>query len=248
VDQRAQSEPVDSAGIEPVRGLSVELVLFDVGSTLVDPHPSARDLILRVLQARGLTLEAEELARAEPLAFRAVSSLMPFQRYGQDESRAYWQAFYGALMRELGLPDDPVARDELYRTFQQLENWRLYDDALPVLETLRGRGYRLGVVSNWEEWLEDLLLSLEVHHFFELILASGPFGRAKPHPSIFERALALAGVPPQAAVHIGDRPLEDVDAPLSIGIRPILLDRRQRHGELAVERIASLTELLELLP
>jgi putative hydrolase of the HAD superfamily len=86
-----------------------------------------------------------------------------------------------------------------------------------------------------------------VHHFFDLILASGPFGRAKPHPSIFEQALALAGAAPQVAVHVGDRLLEDIEAPRAVGIRPILLDRRGRHPEVEVERIASLSELPDLL-
>jgi putative hydrolase of the HAD superfamily len=227
--------------------MSVRLVLFDVGATLVDPHPSARELILRVFRTHGLAFEETDLARAEPTAWQAVAGLMPFQRYGLEESRAFWDAFYEALLAALGQADDLALRSELYAEFQRLENWRLYPDVVPVLKELRAMRYRLGVVSNWEEWLEDLLLSLEVHRLFDVIVASGPFGRAKPHPSIFTKALELAGLAASEAVHVGDSPRDDVQGARAAGIRPILIDRRDRHSALEVERITSLAELPELL-
>ncbi|MCC7104600.1 MAG: HAD-IA family hydrolase, partial [Chloroflexi bacterium] len=186
------------------------LVLFDVGSTLVDPHPSARDLILRVLREHGFQPTSADLERVEPVAFQAVRDRLPFYRYGQEESQAFWDAFYEALLSELGVDSAPVLRAALYAEFQRIENWRLYPDAVPVLRELRERGFRLGVVSNWEEWLEELLLALEVHALFDVIVASGPFGRAKPHPTIFQQALAITGTAPERAVHIGDSPRDDV--------------------------------------
>lgn len=226
----------------------IRLVLFDVGGTLVETQPSAQELISRVLREHGLQLAANDLARAEPLAWQAVAGRLPFQRYGQEESRAFWDAFYAALLTALGVEPRPAVRAALYAEFQRLENWRLYPDVVPTLQELRERGFRLGVVSNWEEWLEELLLALEIHPLFDAIVASGPFGRAKPHPSIFQRALALAGdVAPAATVHVGDSPRDDVAGARAAGIRPILLDRRGRHGELPLERISSLAELPERL-
>ena len=223
------------------------LILFDVGATLVDPHPSARELVLSVLREHGLPVGPSDMERAEPLAWRQVAHLMPFERYGQEESRAFWAVFYRVLLEELGQPDDEALRSRLYTEFQRLENWRLYPDAVPVLEELRDRGHMLGVVSNWEEWLEDLLLALEIHVLFDFIVASGPFGRAKPHASIFEKALELAGVEPREAVHVGDALREDVEGARAVGIRPILIDRRGRYPDAEVERITTLAELPALL-
>jgi putative hydrolase of the HAD superfamily len=223
------------------------LILFDVGSTLVDPRPSARELVLRVLRQHGLPVDADDLARAEPEAWKAVAGLMPFQRYGQAESRVFWDAFYHALLEGLGQADNPPLRGALYTEFQRLENWRLYPDVVPTLQDLRQRQYRLGVVSNWEEWLEELLLALEVHQLFEVIVASGPFGRAKPHPSIFARALELAEVTPAEAVHVGDSLRDDVEGARAAGLRAILLDRRGRYPDADVERITGLGELPAVL-
>ena len=224
----------------------LQLVLFDVGSTLVDPHPSARELVLQTLVAHGLDVTTDRLAVAEPAAWQSVADRLPFHRYGQDESREFWDAFYQALLSSLEVEAAPALRSALYHEFQRIENWRLYPDAVEVLQELRARGYQLGVVSNWEEWLEDLLLALDVHTLFDFIVASGPFGRAKPHPSIFQHALSLAGVPPNAAAHVGDSVRDDVTGARAAGLRPILIDRRGRHAELDVERVTSLSELLEL--
>lgn len=233
-----------STSLQHNRAPRPRLILFDVGWTLVDTHPSAQELIRRVLGEQGLPITSADLERAEPRAREAVRHLLPFQRYGQEESRAFWDAFYTALLAALGIEPRPALRAALYAAFQRLENWRLYPDVLPTLQTLRERGFRLGVVSNWEEWLEDLLLALEVHALFDVIIASGPFGRAKPHPSIFERALELAGgVTPSEAVHVGDSPRDDVAGAQAVGIRPILIDRRGRYPDLPVERISTLAEL-----
>jgi putative hydrolase of the HAD superfamily len=223
------------------------LVLFDVGSTLIDPHPSAQELLIQVLAEHGRPITLDDLARAEPPAWQAVADRLPFHRYGQDESREFWDAFYQALLGQLGVAPEPALRAALYQTFQRMENWRLYPDAVPVLQELRQRGYGLGVVSNWEEWLEDLLLALDVHALFDFIVASGPFGRAKPDRSIFEHALRLANAAPSAAVHIGDSVRDDVAGARAAGLRPILIDRRGRHAGLDVERVGSLSELLDLL-
>lgn len=223
-------------------------ILFDVGSTLVDPDPSARELILAVLNAHGSNLQVEDIARAEPRAWEAVQHLLPFQRYGRKESREFWDAFDTALLENLGIPDDHDLRRRMFEEFQRIENWRLYPDAIDVLQTLRARGYRLGVVSNWEEWLEDLLLALDIHGLFEIIVASGPFGRAKPHPAIFAHALEALNVPALEAVHIGDSPRDDVNGARAAGARPILIDRGNRFADLDVERVAALSDLLPLFP
>ena len=214
----------------------------------MDPHPSSHDLILQVLKAHGAQLELSDLDRVQPEAWQAVSKHLPFERYGQEESSQFWDLFYRELLDRLNVAHDATMRSKIQDEFQRIENWRLYPDAVAVLRELRGRGYRLGVVSNWEEWLEDLLLALDIHELFDVIVASGPFGRAKPHPSIFQRALTSVGVAADEAVHVGDNPVDDVEGARSAGVRPILIDRQGRYGKVDVERVASLSELLILMP
>jgi putative hydrolase of the HAD superfamily len=63
---------------------------------------------------------------------------------------------------------------------------------------------------------------------------------------VFERALGIAGVQPEEALHVGDKVDNDVEGARAAGVRAILL---QREGEppAGVEAITSFAELLSLL-
>ena len=63
------------------------------------------------------------------------------------------------------------------------------------------------------------------------VVASAALGAAKPDPRLLESALVLAGVAPSAALHVGDDFREDVGAALGAGVRPVLLSRDGRAGE-----------------
>jgi putative hydrolase of the HAD superfamily len=78
------------------------------------------------------------------------------------------------------------------------------------------------------------------------VVTSAEVGAAKPEPRVFERALAVAGVAPGEALHVGDKVDNDVQGAEAAGIRAVLL---QREGEppVGVEAIRSLRELPALL-
>jgi FMN phosphatase YigB (HAD superfamily) len=48
----------------------------------------------------------------------------------------------------------------------------------------------------------------------------------KPDRRVFEAALAIAGVGPEEAVHVGDSVANDVAGARAAGVRPILLHRQ----------------------
>jgi putative hydrolase of the HAD superfamily len=80
----------------------------------------------------------------------------------------------------------------------------------------------------------------------DAVVTSAEVGVAKPDPEVFHRALALAGVGPEAAVHVGDSPDNDVAGARAAGVRPVLVSRRSSTPA-DVEVIRSLTELPHLL-
>jgi putative hydrolase of the HAD superfamily len=177
----------------------------------------------------------------------------------RDVSREFWIWVYQTFLEQLGRHTE--ARTDLpermLETFLRLENYSLYDDALPVLDRLHRAGMKLGVISNWEEWLERLIVHLEIGHYFDVLAVSGTFGAEKPEAAIFRYALEAADALPEHAVHVGDSFGDDVLGAASVGIRPILLDRENRgfpllpsqEGELPepLARVRSLLEVPRLL-
>jgi putative hydrolase of the HAD superfamily len=133
--------------------------------------------------------------------------------------------------------------ERLFEAFSDLTNYRLHADAVPTLERLQAGGYTLGVISNFEKWLERLLESLGVTRFFPVRVISGIEGVEKPDPTIFRIALDRAAVTPTESVYVGDHPYFDIQASRQAGLFPVLIDRRGRYPDAEGIRITSLEDL-----
>jgi putative hydrolase of the HAD superfamily len=100
------------------------------------------------------------------------------------------------------------------------------------------------VVSNWDVSLHSVLEQLELTHLLDGVVISAEHGAAKPDPSIFARALAVAGVSASKAVHVGDSVDVDVEGARAAGIEPVLLRRDNSPGPPGVRTITNLIELV----
>jgi putative hydrolase of the HAD superfamily len=100
-----------------------------------------------------------------------------------------------------------------------------YPDAAPALRRLRALGLRIVVVSNWDASLHERLRETGLAPLVDAAVASAELGGAKPGGAIFAHALELAGVPAEAAMHVGDSPREDVEGALAAGLRAVLVAR-----------------------
>ncbi|MEK7831320.1 MAG: HAD-IA family hydrolase, partial [Acidobacteriota bacterium] len=136
--------------------------------------------------------------------------------------------------------------DDIFERFRGKELWRVFDDVAPTLAELKRRGIRLGVISNFDSRLDDVLRVYELDQFFDSIHISTRVGAAKPDPAIFDAALAHHRIEASQAWHIGDSQREDFEGAEAAGLKAILLDRNNGRGENAL-CISSLTELLTLV-
>lgn len=228
----------------------VDVVFFDAGETLLGPRPSWSERCVEVLAERGHDLSISTMRRAWQQAGshfdRAADEGRTFS-VSAEESKTFWTAVYTELLGALGVEDEG-APEVLYATFSDPESYDLFPDARPTVEHLRERGYRLGVISNFESWLRVLLDRLEVSEHFEVIVISGEVGWEKPDRRIFERALEAAEVEASRAMHVGDSRRFDAEAARSMGMHGVLIDRHGRYTDHDADypRITSLLDLLEL--
>ena len=91
------------------------------------------------------------------------------------------------MLAALDLPSGDGLGDELYAQFTDLRNYALFDDVRPALAALAVTEATLGIVSNFEAWLEDLLRALDVRDAFTVRVISGLEGIEKPDPRIYQR-------------------------------------------------------------
>jgi putative hydrolase of the HAD superfamily len=199
----------------------LKAVLFDVDFTLFRPGPELGPEGYRRLGERhGLALDP---ARYDDARIAAMEVVQQHPELVHDEE--IWIAFTEQIM--LGMGGEPgrcrACAVDMVREWERHENFHLYEDALPTLDVLRGHGLRVGLISNGQR---DLVEFAAHHHLpVDVAVGSTQHGRIKPHPSIFERALAALDATPAEAVMVGDSYADDIEGARALGIRAILVDR-----------------------
>jgi putative hydrolase of the HAD superfamily len=223
----------------------LECVLFDAVDTLLAPAPSFQGRFVAVAAEHGVPLE--EAAVDAALAAAAREAAWPEDWTDPATQRAFWLGFYREVLGSLGHTTEELA-EALFLAFSDPAGYRLFDDVRPALDELAGRGLTLGLVSNFEPWLDEVLALQGIADRFAAVAISGTLGVAKPDPRIFKAALDEAGADPAATVHVGDQPVNDVAGALAAGITPVLIDRFGRHpGAGGAHRVEDLAGLLELV-
>ena len=232
--------------------MAIEMVFFDAGETLLRPYPSFVELFATTCKAHGVDIEPEEVAgiraRLAPhLLELAEESGVDKPSLFPDRSYEFWGYVYRRFLAERGIVDEELVR-RLFDVFSDSQSYKLYDDSLSTLVDLQESGYRLGLISNFEGWLEKLLIELEVGHLFETSVISAFEGLEKPDPAIYELALERAGIDAGVAAHVGDSPVNDAAPAASVGMVPVLLDRDGVYGHMSdYLKVDSLQELPDLL-
>ena len=220
----------------------VRAVLLDALGTLVELQPPAPRL-QRLLRESGVEVSEEQAA----LGFGAeIAYYLDHHLDGSDPERLERLRDRCAeeMRKALAIPelDHPTARRAMLGSLE----FTAYPDVLPALGELRDRGVVLVIASNWDCSLPDWLAPTGILELVDGVVTSAEIGEAKPSPRVFERALAVARVAPDEALHVGDKVDNDVEGAAAAGVRAVLL---QREGEPppGVTAIRSLSELLALL-
>jgi len=203
----------------------LKAVLFDVDFTIARPGPELGPEGYRRLGARfGLELDPSRYGEARE---RAVEGIKRHPELEHDEE--IWVAFTERIIRGMGGDADSAyeCAVEMTRAWEHAHHFDLFDDVLPTLAWLRGRGLRLGLLSNTARDL-DLFVA---HHGLSVdaVLTSRLHGKTKPHEAIFLRMLELLGVSPGEAAMVGDTLEDDVEGAIAVGMRAVLVDRDGRY-------------------
>jgi dihydrofolate synthase/folylpolyglutamate synthase len=208
----------------------VRAVTFDVGGTLIEPWPSVGTVYAAVAARHGIHVAAHDLDRQFAAAWKARKD---FRHSRADWMRLVNQTFAGLTAKP---PGDGLFSD-LYEHFAAAAPWRVFEDSIPCLRRLRERGFKLGVISNWDQRLRPLLHALGLHNYFDTIVVSCEVGRCKPHAAIFQAAAAQLGTPIQGILHVGDSAAEDIEGARRAGLQAVLLRRRAPAAETAISSL-----------
>jgi REG-2-like HAD superfamily hydrolase len=228
-------------------------VFLDIGDTVMRPNPSWEHVYAIAFEEFGVAVGIEELREALRRAYHHGGWGFEggFEPTEETSFRRTVEIDRAAIA-ELGIGSMP---DAFFRRLSELflvvSNWHVFPDVMPALDALTARGLVIGAVSNWVWQLPELLHSLRLVSHFDFIAASARIGYEKPHPRIFEWALAEAKADPSQVIHVGDHLDADVEGAQGAGIAGVLIDRAGRYAAdevpAGVPVIRSLEELIPIV-
>jgi len=107
-----------------------------------------------------------------------------------------------------------------------IDGWaRPFDDSRRVLEHVRAKGYRIGLLSNtwWAaDWHNADLATHGLDCYLDELVYTSDLPHSKPHPVAFHTVGGRLGVPLENCVMVGDRPIDDISGALGAGMRGVL--------------------------
>jgi putative hydrolase of the HAD superfamily len=233
------------AGAVKISRVTVAAVIFDWGGTLTPWHTIDLVELWQGAAAPHFAAErATEVATAMNTAERELWQLVEREHRSSTLSQVFERA---------GI----VPSEDLLASYSSAWEPHTYTDpdAPALLSYLRGRGIKVGVLSNtfWpRSWHEEIFRRDGILDLIDGSVYSSELDWTKPHPAAFQAAMDAVGVTdPGACVFVGDRPFDDVHGAQSVGMRAVLIPNSDvptfpgATPDAIVSRLADLRPLLD---
>jgi len=228
----------------------IKAVCFDLHETLAHYDPPREEVHVRACHETGIQVEAYALRQSLPAAdalWREENSSHPIDKRSLEEKMAVYARYESEVLKGAGIE---ISSDTALKIISKVGEiglrFKAYDDSLPTLELLKQRHLVLGLISNVGHELTSICDDLGFTPYLDFKVSSLEIGCDKPHPGIFLAALSRAGVKPQEALYTGDQYDLDVVGAQGVGMKAVLLDRRN-CAPYNCPRICHLTEVVDYL-
>lgn len=211
-----------------------KVIFFDAVGTLFGIRGSVGEVYREIALEFGIDIAAESLEQAFRASFKATSPPtfpgvkeedIPQQEF------SWWRGIVLSTFAQVNslnqFTDFELFFARLYEHFAGAKPWYIYPDVVPALEYWQQQKVSLGIISNFDTRLFQVLKLLDLEHFFSSITVSSLSGAAKPDSKIFITALAKHDCYPAEAWHIGDSKGEDYQGAKEVGMRSWWLHRNQ---------------------
>ena len=146
------------------------------------------------------------------------------------EEAAFWDGFWAYLAEELNLPEETHA---MLRNIEYTDFMFPFPETRPVLQAIRDRGLKIGVLSNFSlASLDQSLESVGLRDLIDATCAATVIGASKPEPLAYHKMTAALGVFPEECLFFDDE-LPNVEAARAVGMQAYLVKRKQPSHNLA---------------
>jgi putative hydrolase of the HAD superfamily len=225
---------------------SIRAIFFDAVGTLIHPEPPASAVYAEVGQRFGSCLTAAAISVRFRAAFRRQEEYDRAHGYRTDHERevSRWRTIVAEVLDDV--PDTEACFQALFQHFAQPDAFCVEPDSEAVLHELSERGYRLGLASNFDCRLHEVVAGLPALRYIRDRVISAEVGYRKPDSRFFQKLCEVADLPPSQILVVGDDFINDYEGARTAGMSAVLFDPRGLHsGRLQLSALSDLLKLLD---
>ena len=232
----------------------MKFITFDITNTLIKVSPSVGYHYRNLAKKFDYEFDEEVLNKNFGRFFKHQNKLHPGYGYKSGmNSQDWWHGIIRNLVHEnskskmLQPPTEleiSKISEHIYLEFSKEIYWKKYENCDSILDSLKQKGFGLGVISNFDERLFEIVKNLGIKNYFDWILIpSNSGGHSKPDRDIFLKAFELSKMKdPNELLHVGDDLELDIKASESCGFNSILV----KHSSIINEHETSLNQAYNL--
>ncbi|CAH0401857.1 unnamed protein product [Chilo suppressalis] len=208
----------------------IKLITFDVTNTLLNFRMPAWQFYTLIARDHGFIGNEEFVKGRFKDSYKVMLDKYP--NFGR--SKITWEEWWTEVIKktfEGQLP--PSANifkiaDKLINEFKTANCWCVAPAGVRLLCELQIQQKTLGVISNFDPRLNQILRSVKLWDNFDFVLNSYQVGYSKPDKRIFDHALEQCKflVRPSEALHIGDDVNKDYEGAKAAGWHAILISNK----------------------
>ena len=207
-----------------------ELLLFDAAGTLIQPAEPVERVYQRHFARHGWAAEEAHLKHSFRKTFGTLAD-PDFQNHTDGDAAE--QEWWSRVVRETALAVGVRAEEDalrecfggLFAHYAAGSAWAVFPEVRAVLAELRGSGFRMAVVSNFDRRLHRVLEELDLTRWFDLVLTSADVSARKPSPVLLQSAMRHLAVGPEHTRLVGDSHRADGGAADQAGVEAFIIDR-----------------------
>lgn len=215
---------------------------FDRDQTLLYADPALRaerNARIEAWSGKPFTLTPAEMmelffASRPPQGVKSVEEEMA-------SLRLYWKS----LLLRAGVSEGLEERGEELHQMTWLKGLKLFPETLEVLQQLRGRGMRMGVISDTSPSLPLTLEAAGIGAYFDCAVCSDLVGVMKPAPQMYQTALDALGVAAGESLYVDDCG-EEAEGARRLGFTAFHIDRsRPGDGRWRIQSLRAMAAYLQ---
>lgn len=222
----------------------IKAVVFDLDDTLISEKEYIRS---------GFRQVSKKIAEKNNLDKDYVYKIM-YDTFNEDSKNVF-----NRVLDKLNIQYKKEDIKELINFYRgHMPDIKLYDDAKYILDTLKGKGIKLGMITDgYKVTQKNKLEALNIGDYFEHIVVTDELGREfwKPHQKPYEIIKEKLGLEYENMVYVGDNVSKDFVTANKLGMNTIFINRvegvysgiQMDDEYLAKLEVTSLLELEKIL-